>query len=118
MEKKVIFKVMCQKFISYFKSETFKRAFLNALNTFKNALWNNIKDEVHKILAEIITDIEKYVLSDQAKEKEELILDKIMEKLELPIILKPLRGLIRKIIKSRLEELIIEAIKKSKEIVS
>ena len=118
MDKKIIFTAMYQKFISYFKSETFKQAFLNALNTFKNALWNNVKNEVKRIMSELITDIEKYVLSDQAKEKEELILDKIMEQLELPILLKPFRGFIRKVIKSRFEELIIETINKSKEIVS
>ena len=109
MESKIIFtalKGMWKVLWNYICGELLekvKEALPKAVKAFKDTLWAEIKNEVHACAVEVLTDAEKFLTSVEGQQKEEAILDMIMAKIELPLLLKPFKGLIRKIIKSKLE---------------
>lgn len=113
-----ILKELFQKLISYCSKEVIKEAFLKALEAFKDTLWKEIKEEVHNVAKEVISEAEAFLTSVEAQEKEEAILNAIMEKIQLPFILKPFKGIIRNIIKGKLEAFVEETLNKGKDLLA
>ena len=95
--------------------ERVKKACLKAWDSVKEDLWNDIKVQVKECAAEIVTDAETFLSSIEAQEKEKLILDLVMTKIELPLLLKPFKGLVRKVLQSKLEETVRGLLEKAKE---
>ena len=95
-----------------------KGVFIRAWDSVKEALWNEIKEEVKSCAREIIKDAELFLTSVEAQEKEKIILDLIMSKIDLPFVLKPFKGIIRKILKSKLEETISNLLQKGKDFIA
>ena len=124
IEKQIVvnlFKGTWSKIVFYCKTELLeqvKEIGLKALGELKKFLWNKIKEDVKTCAQEIIKDAEAFMTSVECKEKEERILDAIMAKIELPLLLKPFKKLIRSIIKGKIEAAAKAAIEKGKEIFS
>ena len=123
IEKKVIVTVskgLWEKFLFYVKTELWseiKDVVLKALAEIKEYVWTKIKEDVKACATQIIKDAEVFLTSVEAAEKEEAILDAIMAKIELPLLLKPFKKLVRNIIKGKLEDLVKAALNKGKELV-
>ena len=110
MEKKVIIDVLRslgRKFISYFKSRLLnklKDGFMKALASFKETLWEEVKGEVIACAQEVVADAKKFFESEEAKNKEDVIVEAVMAKVKLPFVVKPFRGIIKRILKTKIEE--------------
>ena len=123
IDKKIIvttFKGVGQKLLFYIKTELLeevKNVCLKACEEVKNFVWEKIKADVKTCAAQIIKDAESFLASAEAEEKKKAILDAIMAKIELPLILKPFKGIVRNIIKGKLEDLIKTVLDKGKELV-
>ena len=123
IEKQIVvnlFKGTWSKIVFYCKTELLeqvKEIGLKALGELKEFLWNKIKEDVKACAAQIIKDAESFLASAEAEEKKKAILDAIMAKIELPLILKPFKGIVRNIIKGKLEDLIKTVLDKGKELV-
>ena len=123
LEKKVIVTVskgLWEKFLFYVKTELWSeigKVCVEAWEKIKEFLWTKIKEDVKACAVQIIKDAEAFLTSVEAAEKEEAILDAIMAKIELPLLLKPFKKLVRNIIKGKLEDLVKAALGKGKELV-
>lgn len=91
---------------------------VKACQAFVEALWSDIKEEVKACAQEIIKDAEIFLTSVEAQEKEKIILDAVMSKIELPFVLKPFKGIVRRILKSKIEETVQGLLKKGKDFVA
>ena len=119
--EKIILKELLQRAGIWLKNrlwERLKGVFVRAWDSIKETLWNEIKEEVRKCAQELIKDAEVFLTSVEAQEKEKIILDFVMAKIELPVVLKPFKGIIRKILKSKLEETIRGLLQKGKDFVA
>ena len=118
--EKVILKELLKRAGIWLKNrlwERLKDVFIRAWDSIKEKLWNEIKAEVRAAARELITDAETFLTSMEAQEKEKLIIDILMSRIELPFVLKPFKGIVRKILKSKIEETVQSLIKKGKEFV-
>ena len=108
MNKKILIEVL-YKLLEYIKKELGYKiisGLKKALKSFARTLWSELKDEIRKQLILGIEKAHEYCLSEDAKLKEEFILDFIMKHIELPVILKPFKGIVRNIIKGKLEKFV------------
>lgn len=118
--KKAVIMLALKQIGNYLKEKLWtrlKEVFIKAWLSVKDALWQEIKAEVRACAREIIKDAEIFLASVEAQEKEKLILDAVMSKIELPFVLKPFKGIIRKILKNKIEATIIELMQKSKDFI-
>lgn len=117
---KIILKELLQRAGIWLKNRLWERlrgVFVKTWDSVKEKLWNEIKEEVRACALELILDAETFLTSVEAQQKEKLIIDILMSKIELPFVLKPFKGLVRKILKSKIEETVQSLIKKGKEFV-
>ena len=118
--EKVILKELLQRSGIWLKNrlwERLKGVFIRAWDSIKEKLWNEIREEVRASARELIADAEIFLTSVEALEKEKLIIDILMSRIELPFVLKPFKGLMRKILKSKIEETVQGLLQKGKEFV-
>ena len=112
-----------QKFIAwcwyylfeYFRTFLFpqiKEAFLEAKDKFLEDLWNRIKDDVHGHAEQAVEHVKKYVESTDYEVREKAALDIIFKKINLPLVLKPFKPLIRHIFKQKIRAFIADSLKK------
>ncbi len=80
---------------------------------FVEALWKQLKKDIRNQLILGLGKVSEYVTTDDAKEKEKFLLDFIMSNINLPFALKPFKGLIKNIIKGKLEKFIHLALVKA-----
>ena len=100
---------MFEELIENFKESLLpkiKEAFNHALKAFIDAFWDYIKDEVILSARRSLKILEALVQSPAGKEKKEDIVDLIMLKINLPIVLKPFKGLIRKMVLKKIDEIL------------
>lgn len=124
MEKRVVMMVakrVLKKAVTWLKDKLWERlkvVFLRAFDSVKESLWSEVKMEVKACAQELVRDAESLLTSVEAAQKEKLIIDMIMSKLELPVLLRPFKGIIKKILKSRIEDTVKALLQKGKDIVS
>ena len=122
IDKKIIVRTFTgigQRLLYYFKTELageVKRITFEALKELKEFLWTKIKEDVRTCSIQVIKDAEIFLTSAEAEEKKEAILDAIMIKIDLPLLLKPFKKLVRNIIKGKLEDLIKTVLNTGKEL--
>ena len=105
--------------LAYLQAKLFdkvKAAFLKGLAAFRDILWEELKDDIVACAKETVAEAEVFLASEEAETKKELILDAIMIKIELPIVLRPFKGIIRRILKAKLEDLVKDLLAKAKEL--
>ena len=118
--KKAVIMLALKQIGNYLKNKLFirlKDVLVRTWLSIKDALWKEIKLEVRACAREAIKDAEIFLASVEAQEKEKLILDVVMSKIELPFVLKPFKSIIRKILKNKIEDTVIELLQKSKDFV-
>ena len=84
---------------------------------FLKVLWDYIKEDVILSARKSLQLLTELVKSDAGKAKKAFIVDIILQKITLPIILRPFKGLIRKLLADKIEEAVIALINKGKEII-
>ena len=118
MDKKIIIEALKKlgvQLINYVKTELWGKvvdAAKEAFKVFVDELWDSVRDEIHDKLQSAITFINYYFDTEDAKERQEMIIETLMQNIELPILLKPFRGLIKRILRSKLEKVVQEGLKK------
>lgn len=84
---------------------------------FLKVLWDCIKEDVILSARKSLQLLTELVRSDAGQAKKAFIVDIILQKISLPIILRPFKGLIRKLLADKIEEAVIALINKGKEII-
>jgi uncharacterized protein (DUF2461 family) len=99
----------------YFRTFLFpqiKETFLEYKDKFLEDLWNRVKDDVHKHLQASIDFAQEYFSSAEYEAKERIVIDTIFKKVQLPLVLKPFKPLLKKITKDKVRKIIAENLKK------
>lgn len=115
---KIILKELLQKFRACLINKLWKRlqnVFIEAWDSIKEKLWDSIKEEIKQCTLELIIDAEAYLTSVETQQKEKLIIDMVVSSMELPLLLRPFKIIIKKILKSKIEETVKNLLSKSKE---
>ena len=102
-------------FYGYFQAFLFpqiKEAFLEAKDKFLEDLWSRIKDDVHEHAEQAMEHVKEYVESTNYEVREKAAIEAIFKKVNLPIVLKPFKPLIKHIFKQKVRALIADSIKK------
>lgn len=79
-------------------------------------LKNYLKDQLHVLIEEAVDDIVELRNSEEYETKRKEIYNKVFDGIKLPIILKPFKGLIKKMLKDGIDEKIsgaLDALKKT-----
>lgn len=111
------FKLLWTQIVNFFKAEMLdlcKEAFKKGLEAFKETVWAEVKDEVHLHIKAAMDHVETYVHSAEAMEKEEAVLNTLLERIKLPLIARPFKKLIKNMIRERVNALIDQAIVEAK----
>lgn len=100
---------MIDKIKTYYKEELqpkVREALKLAGKAFLETFWDFLQDDIILSARKSLKLIEQYVHSKQGEEKRKAIVDLIMLKIKLPIPLKPFKGVIRKVVNNKLNEII------------
>lgn len=119
MTKTQLFKKIIKEFwffvLSYFTSYLFpkiKEAFLNSKEQFLEYLWSSIKEDFKLNIEEVIKHVENFFKSTTYELKEKIIVDSLFEKVKLPVVLRPFKALLKKILKDKIHAFIKENLEK------
>ena len=103
---------------------TFKELKEKAIEALKQAgkefihrLWELLKNEIIASAKQSLELLKELIKSEEGQVKKAFIADIIMEKVTLPVILKPFRGVIRRILADKIEEAVIGLIEKGQEFI-
>lgn len=77
-----------------------------AMKSFIDTLWTYIKEDVILSARKSLKLIAALVLSPEGEAKKDAIIDLIMLKIKLPLVLRPFKGLVRKAIENKIDEVI------------
>ena len=83
-----------------------RRGLKIAAQAFINALWNYIKEEVILSARKSLKLIAALLCSPEIKAKKEAIIDLILLKVKLPVWMKPLKFMVRRVISDKIDEII------------
>lgn len=121
MNKQIILNFIKKYFfiaLSYIKEKFGPRiveALKSAWEHFIEVLWDSIKQDIKEQVEETCEFVNNYLSSEEIKEKENIILENLLENIHLPILLKPFKPLIKKIIKKKMETLVKKTLRKLQE---
>lgn len=99
----------------YFRTFLFpqiKEALIRHKDAFLEDLWNSIKDDIHEHAEQAVEYVKKYVESTDYEVREKAALDAIFQKVNLPLVLKPFKPLIRHIFKQKIRAFIADSLRK------
>ena len=99
----------------YFRTFLFpqvKEALIRHKDEFLEDLWNSIKDDIHEHAEQAVEHVKKYVESTDYEVREKVALDAIFQKVNLPLVLKPFKPLIRHIFKQKIRTFIADSLRK------
>ena len=99
----------------YFRTFLFpqiKEALIRHKDAFLEDLWNSIKDDIHEHAEQAVEHVKKYVESTDYEVREKAALDAIFQKVNLPLVLKPFKSLIRHIFKQKIRAFIADSLRK------
>lgn len=120
MNKKIIMdfiKKYGMAFLLYCKEKfgpQIKESFKKAWQSFVDTLWDSVKDDFKAEITSTVQFIEHFFGTPDYKEKEEAIIDVLMKNVELPLVLRPFKGLLKSILRNKIRKLIEKTIKKLK----
>lgn len=80
-----------------------------AANLWEDYLKDKLREQINFLIVRGVNLVRTYHDSDDYQKKKEAILDFIFKNIKLPVILKPLKGLIRTILSSSIEKQIDKA---------
>lgn len=118
MNKQILKEMLKQagKYILSYFTQFLWPVIQNALNQTKeyfiNILWDSVKDQFADIAKSTVEFIERFFDSPDYKEKEKAIIDTLFQNVDLPILLKPFKPILKKVLKGKVRKLIGKYIKK------
>ena len=80
-----------------------------AANLWEDYLKDKLREQINFLIVRGVNLVRTYHDSDDYQKKKEAVLDFIFKNIKLPVILKPLKGLIRAILSSSIEKQIDKA---------
>ena len=83
-----------------------KEGFVIAGKSFINIFWDYVKDEAVLSARKSLKLITALMTTPEAEKKKQEIVDLIMLKINLPVVLRPFKGLIRKLIVNKIDEIL------------
>lgn len=101
--------------VSYFSAYLFpkiKEAFLESKDEFLGKIWDSIKDDIHAQIKSAIEHVEEYMETAEYELREKEVIDTVFKKVQLPIFLRPFKGLLKKMFRDKLRKLVAEQLKK------
>jgi hypothetical protein len=79
-----------------------------AWKAFIDTLWEFLKEDVILSARKSLKIIENYLNSTDGQDKKQYIIDLIMEKIKLPLVLKPFKFIVRKMVQDKIDAIIKE----------
>lgn len=110
---------MWQNIVTFYKEnlqQKVREGLKLAAKAFIDTLWEYIKEDVVLSARKSIKLIAALMTSPEAKEKKEAIVDLIMLKIKLPIVLRPFKFIVRKMVSDKLDEVISKLLGKGLEV--
>ena len=86
--------------------EEIKRGLRVAAQAFCRALWEEIEGHVLLSARKSLGIIKSYLESTDCTDKKEYIVNLIMTKIKLPLVFRPFKGLIKNMVREKLDEII------------
>ena len=120
MNKQLILSLIKQAWyyiVAYFTqylTPILKETLLKTKEYFINLLWDKLKEEFHLVAEPTVEYMEKYFGSLEYQQKEKDIMDTLFKNVKLPVLLRPFKGLIRKMLQDKLHNLIKSILEKVK----
>ena len=93
------------------------KALKQAGEEFIKRLWELLKNDIIARAKQSLTLLKELVKSEEGQAKKAFIVDIIMDRVKLPIVLKPFKGIIRRILADKIEEAVIGLIEKGQEFI-
>ena len=93
------------------------KAITQAGKEFIRRLWELLKNDIIASAKQSLELLKELVKSEEGQIKKAFIADIIMERVALPVILKPFKGIIRRILADKIEEAVIGLIEKGQEFI-
>ena len=100
-------------FFLIFLKDKCKEILAEVIKEIKEHIWEIIKKEITEAIQETISIIKAYLDSNEGKAKKEAIATIIFEKVKLPVLLRPFKGLIKKKFSDKIDELTVEILRKA-----
>ena len=120
MDKQTIKELLKQMwyYISAYFTHYLLPILMDTLNQTKNyfieLLWASVKDEFTRATKSAVKFIERFFDSPSYKEKEEAVIDVLFQNVDLPLVLKPFKPLLKKIFRNKVRRLVEKNLKKFK----
>ena len=111
---------MWEKIKAFYKEnlqQKVREGLKEAVKAFINVFWNYIKEDAILSARKSLKLIMAIAYSPEGEAKKEAIVDLIMLKIKLPLVAKPFKGLIRKMISNKLDEILQRLFGKGLELV-
>ena len=120
MDKKIFTQMLKQAwyyilaYFTHYLTPLLKEVLEKTKNYFIELLWNTLKEEFHNLVEPAVEYIENYFQSASYEEKEKDIINTLFKNATFPVVLRPFKPLIKKILQKKLHELIKSCIEKVK----
>ena len=99
-------------YVTHFLVPAIKEAALQAKNNFIETLWESVKEDFSENAKSAVSFVERFFESATYKEKEEEVMDILFKNVNLPLLLKPFKPLLKKILHDKVHALISSYLKK------
>ena len=119
MWKQVLSALLCivkEYFQSSLKGKL-QEAIRKASEAFFRILWDNLKEEVTRVTTEVIKNANDYLRSEGVLAKKEELINKVIKNVKFPLILRPFKGLIKKKILNKVDEVVSNILQKSLDLI-
>ena len=110
MDKEIFLKIA--EFYKENLQEPIREGLKRALNACIKAFWDYVKEYVIASARKSLFLIESFLISDSGKEKKEAVVELIMSRIQLPLVLRPFKFLIRNILRGKLDDVLNGALDK------
>ena len=101
-------------YFTHYLAPIFKEVLEKTKNYFINLLWDTLKERFNEVVEPAVEYMEKYFGSMDYQQKEKDIINTLLQNANLPVLLKPFKPLLKKILRNKLRELISGCIEKIK----
>jgi 2-hydroxy-3-keto-5-methylthiopentenyl-1-phosphate phosphatase len=93
-------------YFTQFILPTLKESLSKTKEYFINLLWDSLKDQIIADAKSAVEFVNKYFNSLEYQEKEKDVLDTLFKNINLPLLLRPFKPLIRKMLKDKVHEVV------------
>lgn len=93
-------------YFTQFILPTLKESLGKTKEYFINLLWDSLKDQIIADAKSAVEFVNKYFNSLEYQEKEKDVLDTLFKNINLPLLLRPFKPLIRKMLKDKVHEVV------------